>query len=144
MPPSEFVLGCVLPMLRRVHLVIGIVAVIAFLLSGQVMGHHHPRMEQLPAELRMMYISRHIYLLAAALINTVLGLYLQLHPSNWRRRLQLVGSMLMLVSVFSLTLAFLVEPPLGMAGRSWRSAVGLIALFAGVMTHLVAKAGAIA
>jgi len=90
----------------------------------------------------MMYVSRHIYLLAAALVNTVLGLYLQLQTSNWRRGLQLAGSMLMLASVFLLTLAFAVEPPLGMAGRSWRSSVGLIALFAGVMTHLVAKAGA--
>jgi len=50
----------------------------------------------------------------------------------------------MLVSVFLLTLAFVVEPPLGMAGRSWRGFVGLIALFVGVMTHLVAKAGAAA
>jgi ethanolamine transporter EutH len=131
-------------MLRRVHLVIGIVAVVAFLLGGQVMGHHHPRMEQLSAELRMMYVSRHIYLLTAALVNTVLGLYLQLHPSRWRRGLQLVGSTLILVSVVSLALAFTVEPPLGMAGRGWRSFVGLIALFAGVMTHLVAKAGATA
>lgn len=142
MPSSEFVLVFVLPVLRRVHLVLGIMAVIAFLWSGQVMGHHHPPMEQLPAGLRMMYISRHIYLLAAALVNTVLGLYLQLHASNWRHGLQLAGSLLMLASVFSLTLAFAVEPPLGMAGRSWRSSVGLIALFAGVMTHLVANAGA--
>jgi ethanolamine transporter EutH len=131
-------------MLRRVHLVTGIVAVVAFLLSGQVMGHHHPHMEQLSAELRMMYVSRHIYLLTAALVNTVLGLYLQLRPSRWRRGLQLVGSTLILVSVVSLALAFTVEPPLGMAGRGWRSFVGLIALFAGVMTHLVAKAGATA
>ena len=135
-------LAFILPVLRHVHLVLGIMAVVAFLLSGQVMGHHHPRMEQLPAELRMMYVSRHIYLLAAALVNTVLGLYLQLHTSNWRRGLQLAGSMLMLASVFLLTLAFAVEPPHGMAGRSWRSSVGLIALFAGVMTHLLAKAGA--
>lgn len=131
-------------MLRRVHLAIGIVAVVAFLLSGQVMARHHPRMEQLSAELRMMYVSRHIYLLTAALVNTVLGLYLQLDPSSWRRGLQLLGSTLILVSVFSLALAFAVEPALGMAGRSWRSFVGLIALFAGVMTHLVAKAGAAA
>jgi len=98
-------------------------------------------MEQLPAELRMMYVSRHIYLLAAALVNTVLGLDLQLHTTNWRRGLQLAGSLLILAPVFLLTLAFAIEPPLGMAGRSWRSSVGLIALFAGVMTHLVAKAG---
>lgn len=91
-----------------------------------------------------MYVSRHIYLLASALVNTVLGLYLQLHPVGWRRGLQLVGSTLILISVLLSALAFVVEPPLGMAGRGWRSSVGLIALFAGVMTHLVAKARAIA
>ena len=106
------------------------------------MGHHHPGMEQLSADLRMMYVSRHIYLLTAALVNTVLGLYLQLHPSRWRRGLQSMGSLVILASVVSLVLGFLVEPPLGMAGRSWRSSVGLIALFVGVMTHLVAQAGA--
>lgn len=129
-------------MLRRVHLVVGILAVVAFLLSGQVLGHHHPPMDQLPGELRMMYVSRHIYLLAAALANTVLGVYLQMQPSSWRRGLQLVGSLLILFSVFSVSLAFLLEPPLGVAGRGWRSLIGLVALFVGVMTHLLANAGA--
>jgi len=129
-------------MLRRVHLVVGILAVVAFLLSGQVLGHHHPPMDQLPGELRMMYISRHIYLLAAALVNTVLGLYLHLQASRWRRGMQLVGSLLILFSVFSVSLAFVAEPPLGLAGRGWRSLIGLVALFVGVMTHLLANAGA--
>ena len=129
-------------MLRRVHLVVGILAVVAFLLSGQVLGHHHPPMDQSPAELRMMYVSRHIYLLATALVNTVLGVYLQMQPSSWRRGLQLAGSLLILFSIFSVSLAFVVEPPLGMAGRGWRSLIGLVALFVGVMTHLLANAGA--
>lgn len=129
-------------MLRRVHLVIGITATVAFLLSGQVLGHHHPGMEQLPAEVRMMYVSRHIYLLAGALVNTVLGLYLQLQSSAWHRVLQIIGSILILVSVLSLSMAFLAEPPLGLAGRGWRSYIGLISLFVGVMTHLFASAGA--
>ena len=129
-------------MLRRLHLVIGIIAVVAFLLSGQVLGHHHPPMDQLPGELRMMYVSRHIYLLAAALVNTVLGLYLHLQASSWRRGLQLVGSLLSLFSVFSVALAFIAEPPLGLAGRGWRSLIGLVALFVGVMTHFVANFGA--
>lgn len=127
---------------RRAHLVIGIAATVAFLLSGQLLGHHHPRMEQLPAELHMMYVSRHIYLLAGALVNAVLGLYLQLQPSGWRRVLQSIGSILILTSVLLLSLAFLAEPPLGMAGRGWRSLLGMVALFVGVMTHLVASAGA--
>lgn len=130
------------PMLRRVHLVIGLAAILAFLLSGQLLGHHHPRMEQLSPEMRMMYVSRHIYLLAGALVNVVLGLYLHLQAFAWRRALQVIGSILILASVLLLSLAFLAEPPLGIAGRGWRSLIGMVALFAGVMTHLVASAGA--
>jgi len=86
----------------------------------------------------MMYVSRHIYLLGGALVNLVLGLYLREQPSGWRRILQWTGSLLILLSAVSLLVAFLAEPSLGMAGRSFRSYFGLIGLFAGVMTHLVA------
>ena len=103
------------------------------------MGHHHPRMQSLTADVRMMYVSRHIYLLGAALVNLVLGLYLNLHAPGWRRVMQQIGSLLILLSAASLLLAFMAEPALGMAGRSWRSYFGLIALFAGVMTHTVAS-----
>lgn len=126
-------------MLRRVHLIIGIAGIVAFLLSGQLLGHHHPAMEELTPELRMMYVSRHIYLLTGALVNAVLGLYLQIQPSGWRRIAQTIGSILILTSALLLSMAFLVEPPLGMAGRGWRSLVGMVALFVGVMTHLVAS-----
>ena len=129
-------------MLRRVHLVVGIAGLVAFVLSGQLLGRHHPAMDALPGELRMMYVSRHIYLLAGALVNAVLGLYLQLQPSGWRRVPQVIGSIFILASVLPLSLAFLAEPPLGLAGRGWRSYFGLIALFVGVMMHLVASIGA--
>ena len=72
-------------------------------------------------------------------MNLVLGLYLQLKPPGWRRVLQQIGSLLILLSAASLLLAFIAEPALGMAGRSWRSYFGLISLYAGVMTHLVAN-----
>ena len=86
-------------MLRRAHLIAGIAAIIAFLLSGQLLGHHHPSMEQLSPEMRMMYVSRHIYLLAGALVNAVLGLYLHLQAATWRRALQVIGSIPILTSV---------------------------------------------
>jgi hypothetical protein len=121
------------------HLIVGLFGVIAFAITGQVMGHHHPSMQNLSGDVRMMYISRHIYLLGAALVNVVLGLYLQLNPPGWRRMLQHIGSLLIVLSVVSLLMAFVSEPAMGMAGRSWRSFFGLIALFAGVMTHLVAS-----
>jgi hypothetical protein len=92
--------------------------------------------------MRMMYVSRHIYLLAGALVNGVLGIYLQLQPPGWRRVMQIIGSILILTSVLLLSIAFLAEPPLGMAGRGWRSLLGMVSLFVGVMSHLVANAGA--
>ena len=127
--------------MRRIHLIIGLLGVIAFLLTGQFMKHHHPRMDELSGEVRMMYVSRHIYFLGASLVNVVLGLYLQVHPRGWRRVLQQIGSVMILPSPLSLLIAFFAEPAFGLAGRSWRSYFGLIGLFAGVMTHIVASAG---
>ncbi len=60
--------------MRHIHLIVGLLSVAAFLLTGQVMGHHVPNMQSLPPEVRMMYVSRHIYLLGAALVNLALGL----------------------------------------------------------------------
>ena len=127
--------------MRRIHLIIGLLGVIAFLLTGQFMKHHHPRMEELSAEVRMMYVSRHIYLLGASLVNVVLGLYLQVHPPGWRRVLQQIASVVILLSPLSLLISFFAEPAFGLAGRSWRSYFGLIGLFVGVMTHIVASGG---
>ena len=125
--------------LRRAHLIVGVLGVIAFVITGQVIKHHVPNEHTLSSEVRLMYVSRHIYLLGAALVNLVLGLYLQMQPPGWRRGMQQIGSLLILLSAAALLMAFISEPSLGMAGRSWRSFFGLIALFAGVMTHFVAS-----
>lgn len=127
--------------MRRIHLIIGLLGVIALLLTGQAMKHHYPKMEELSPEVRMLYVSRHIYLLGASLVNVVLGLYLWVHPQGWRRVLQEIGSLVILLSPLLLLIAFFAEPALGLSGRSWRSYFGLIGLFAGVMTHIVASAG---
>ena len=95
--------------MRRIHIAIGLLGVIAFLLTGQVMKHHHPRMEELSAEVRMMYVSRHIYLLEASLVNVVLGPYLKMHPRGWRRVFQQIGSVMILLSPLSLLIAFFAE-----------------------------------
>ena len=125
--------------MRRTHLMVGLAGVVAFLITGQAMAHHTPNMHVLPGDVRMMFVSRHIYLLEAALVNLVMGLYLKAYAPSWRRTLQQIGSVLILLSAASLLLAFVAEPALGIAGRGWRSFVGLIALFAGAMAHLVAS-----
>jgi len=127
--------------MRRIHLLIGLATTIAFVLTGQVMSHHHPKVAQLPAEFRLMYVSRHIYLLGAALVNTAFGLYLRMQPAGWRRFLQQAGSLLILTSQLILLLAFFAEPEFGISGRGWRSYFGMITLFIGVMMHVVASVG---
>ena len=124
--------------MRRVHLILGLLGMVTFLITGQLMKHHNPPVRMLTPDVRMMYVSRHIYILGAALVNLVLGLYLRKYSPGWRRTLQRIGSVLIFLSVLSLLMAFVSEPALGLAGRSWRSYIGLIGLFAGVMTHLVA------
>ncbi len=128
--------------MRRAHLITGLLAIVAFLISGQIMGHHQPAVRALPAEFHLMYVSRHIYLLGAGLLNLVLGLYLQARQTVWRRALQHLGSILILVSPGLLVLAFLAEPELGLPGRSWRSRLGVFALFGGVIAHFLASIGA--
>jgi len=55
--------------------------------------------------------------------------------------LQQIGSVLILFSPLLLVVAFFLEPAFGLAGRGWRSYFGVIGLFAGAMTHIVASAG---
>jgi hypothetical protein len=124
---------------RRFHLIIGVLGLVVFALTGHVMLRHEPPASHLNPELRLMYVSRHIYLLGAALVNLMTGLYLQMAPAGWRRAFQFIGSALVFLSPVLLTLAFFAESPLGLVGRSWRSSGGLFALLAGALLHGMAQ-----
>ena len=75
-------------------------------------------------------------------MNLMLGLYLRTESVGWRRILQVVGCVMILLAPVLLGLAFLHEPKLGVAGRSARSALGLFAMLRGFFFHFVAKTGA--
>jgi len=78
-------------MMKRLHLFIGLLATLAFVVSGQAMHFHKPQLADLPDDVHLMYVSRHIYLAAAAMVNVCLGLYLREHRETWRRMLQRLG-----------------------------------------------------
>lgn len=127
--------------MRAFHLVAGIVTITAFLVTGQFMRHHQPPMATLGDGARLMFRSRHIYILAAGLVNLILGLYLQLQAAGWRKMVQLAGSVLLLGSLVPLILAFFLEPKRGFQPEMYWSAAGLYALFGGCMAHLVSAIG---
>lgn len=125
--------------MRRIHLAWGIAALAAFAASGQVMLRHVPPMHLLSDDVRLMYRSRHIYLLGSGIANVLLGLYVVPLRVAWRRFLQYLGSALLLAAPVLLGLAFLVETGHGI-DRSWRSSLGLKVMLAGTILHFVAAA----
>ena len=80
--------------MRRLQYIIGLAGVVAFVLSGQVLRLHHPAMHTMPDGPRMVFVSRHIYLLCASLLNLAMGMYVRIEARGWRRPVQIAGSAL--------------------------------------------------
>jgi len=121
---------------RMAHLVVGAVAVVAFLISGQIMGRHDPPVSAMEWSERLLFRSRHIYLLCAGLVNLAIGVHYLLPERIPRRAAAAVASVLMLASAMLLFFAFFAEP---MAGRlpGYTSSFGLFALFGGVVLYTI-------
>lgn len=122
------------PTLRMTHLVVGAMAVVAFLITGMLMNGHEPPVVEMDWDRRLLFNSRHIYLMAAGLVNLALGVHYALPATRVRHAAAILGSLLVLVSTVMLFFAFFAEP---MAGRlpGGLSGYGLFALFGGVLLY---------
>jgi hypothetical protein len=96
--------------MKRLHLWVGAAALLLFLLSGQYMDYLEVRTNALGETARVMFRSRHIYLLLAALVNLGVGAYFSYRERGWRRRLQLLGSALVVAAPVLMLAAFFTEP----------------------------------
>ena len=120
--------------MRRLHFILGCFTVIAFLITGQLMRHHSPPLDTMSDGMRLLYRSRHIYILAAGLLHLILGIYWRSFDGR-RQHLQTAGSLLLATSVPLLISAFFVEPARGQLAATPWSHYGLYALFGGTMLH---------
>jgi hypothetical protein len=84
-----------------------------------------------------MYLSRHIYMLAPAMVHLVLSVHASPAPHPRLLRLQWAGTILLVVSAILLVVAFVVEPIAG-RGRTGVSAFGIFSLVAGTLFHVIA------
>ena len=118
--------------LRTAHLVVGAITVLAFLVTGQIMSFHEPPVSGMEWADRLLFRSRHIYLLCGGLVNLAIGVNFLLPERAARRGAAIVGSLLVLTGAVLLFFAFFAEP---MAGRAPGpvSSLGLFALFGGVL-----------
>lgn len=121
--------------MKRFHLTFGLLAVAAFLLTGQYMDRFHDHLEGMPDGARMMFRSRHIYILLAGLLNLGLGVYFRSRRQRARRVLQYAGSALIILATCLLVAAFFHEPTLPGLQTPF-SRWGLYAILAGTLMHV--------
>lgn len=126
-----------LTLLRRLHLLVGMLGIVVFLATGQYMDRWHEHLRGYDDTTRMLYRSTHIYILLASVTNVMTGLYLRPADARWRRGLQLVGSLALLVGPPLLLAGFSTEPYLSGLARPWSRPALYLAL-GGVVLHLMA------
>ena len=124
--------------MRRLHMAVGMVALLGFILTGQFMDRVHGHLTGMPDGPRMLYRSAHIYLLFAALLNLLLGAYLRLADHRGVRMVQQAASVVLLTLPVLFTVAFFLEPALAGLERPWaRPAIYLSV--AAVLAHVLAQ-----
>ena len=119
--------------MKTLHRIFGVLVIVAFLLTGQFMEFR--QVSEMDDGERMMFRSRHIFILLAGLINLGVGIYFVYWQERWRKILQVTGSVLLLVAPLLLTGAFFYEPTLKGLQRPL-TLPALVALIIGVFFHL--------
>jgi hypothetical protein len=98
--------------MRKVHLIFGTVVVVFFLLTGLYMYHYYHGMAGVPDAPRLLFRTRHIFILLSGLLNLTIGAYFSYRIQPWRRTAQLLGSLLVIVAPVLFAMAFFYEPGL--------------------------------
>ena len=120
--------------LRRLHLTVGIVGILAFLGTGQFMDRRLDHLVGMADAPRALYRSAHIYILFSALLNFLLGVYLRPARPRIARLAQYLGSAFLVLSLALLLYGFFVETPLAMIERP-RIRIGIVWSLWGALLH---------
>lgn len=119
--------------MKTLHRIFGVLVILAFLLTGQFMKFHEVR--GMDDGARMMFRSRHIFILLAGLINLGIGVYFVYWRERWRKILQMTGSTLLIIATLMMIVAFFYEPTLKGLQKPL-TLPAIVALFTGVFFHL--------
>ena len=126
--------------MRSLHLIVGWVGVVAFLVSGQYMDLRLDHLRGMDDATRLLFRSTHIYLLFTSLLNVAVGFGLSREPTRWWRWVRCLGSTLILAGPFLTGAAFLTEPWLSGLERPY-SRLAVYGSLTGMLLHLLASVG---
>lgn len=125
--------------MRALLLTAGIAGILTFLATGAYMRMSEPGMDQRPPETRMLYRSRHIYILLASSVCLMAGIHYRAASGMLRFGLQSLGLLLCVAAIALLLAAFVVEPR-GTVEEVNFGRLGAFAVFGGTVLQLVTLA----
>lgn len=123
--------------MARLHRLAGLGFVLVFIATGVWLRFRGQDVIDQDDAIRFSLRANHVYILFAGLVNIAVGLNPPDPPVPWRRRLQLVGSAVLLMAPL-LLVAFIVEGPQARAHRPLTS-IGVILMFLAVMCQIPAR-----
>jgi hypothetical protein len=121
--------------MKLFHIMFGVAVFIVFLLTGQYMDRYFHHLVGMPDGPRLLYRTRHIFILFSGLLNVGIGVYLVQRPKGWQRILQLLGSILITLASLLLILAFFYDTTRGDL-RAPLSHWAIYAIAVGTLFHL--------
>ena len=122
--------------MKKIHLIFGVLVVIAFLLTGQYMDKFYNHMRGIADAPRLLYRTRHIFILFSGLLNLGIGAYFTYRTENWQRTLQVLGSLFIFAASLLFIIGFFDEPNRGDL-RTPLSHYGAYAIAAGAVLHVI-------
>jgi hypothetical protein len=125
--------------LGRWHRWVGTLTILAFLATGILLKFRPPDIFESHEVAHHLFRTNHVYILLSGLLNLAIGLDWAARRRPRARALQLVGSILLVAGPLLLVIAFIVEPARPSVHRPI-TAAGVMTLFLGTMSHVVAKA----
>jgi hypothetical protein len=126
---------------RRYNLIVGVLALAIFLATGQYMDRFLGHLRDMADAPRLLYRTRHIFILAAALVHLSLGIYIRPDTTSPRRIVQWTGSLLITLATALFVAGFVFEPTRHDL-RTPYSHWGVDAMVAGVALHGIAALSA--
>ena len=126
--------------MKRFHLIFGLLVIVVFLLTGQYMDKFLQHLDGMPDGPRMLYRTRHIFILLSGLLNLGIGTYFSYGVTRWRRVLQFIGSGLIVVATALFVVGFFTEAKLSGLATPW-SHRGMYLITYGALLHFFSGLG---
>lgn len=121
-------------MLGKIHFVFGILVILLFLGTGQYMDHYYGHLHDMELMNRALFRAGHLYILLFGLIHVALGARFSMANRTSFRYVQVLGSVIMLVSTGLVVGSFFTELPTETIERPL-ARISLYGIFLGVGLH---------